>query len=91
MSKSKTAEKLTSPYPQKADLQSGNTMAAISAMHIDFDVMGYYPITPSTEVAETLDSFKASGMHDITMIPGDGEHGAAGVCFGATAGGGEGL
>lgn len=87
MSKSKTARELTAPYPQKADLQSGNTMAAISAMHIDFDVMGYYPITPSTEVAETLDSFKASGMHDITMIPGDGEHGAAGICFGATAGG----
>jgi pyruvate ferredoxin oxidoreductase alpha subunit len=62
-------------------------MAAMSAMHIDFDVVGYYPITPSTQVAEGLDAMKAQGLHDITMIPGDGEHGAAGICFGATAGG----
>ena len=88
MRKSNIVEKKNSAYPQRVDLQGGNQMAAISAMHIDFDVMGYYPITPSTEVAETLDALKASGMHDITMIPGDGEHGAAGVCFGATAGGG---
>lgn len=88
MSSAKSAKKLSGPYPQKVDLQGGNQMAAISAMHIDFDMMGYYPITPSTEVAETLDALKASGLHDITMIPGDGEHGAAGVCFGAAAGGG---
>lgn len=88
MSSAKSAKKLSGPYPQKIDLQGGNQMAAISAMHIDYDMMGYYPITPSTEVAETLDALKASGLHDITMIPGDGEHGAAGVCFGATAGGG---
>ena len=88
MSSAKTAKKLSGPHPQKVDLQGGNQMAAISAMHIDYDLMGYYPITPSTEVAETLDALKASGLHDITMVPGDGEHGAAGVCFGASAGGG---
>ena len=87
MSSAKTAAKTTAPHPQKVDLQDGNSMAAIAALHIDFDLMGYYPITPSTQVAETLDSFKAAGLHEITMIPGDGEHGAAGVCFGATAGG----
>ncbi len=87
MSSAKAAKKITAPYPQKVDLQDGNLMTAISAMHIDFDVVGYYPITPSTQVAEGLDAFKAQGLHDITMIPGDGEHGAAGICFGATAGG----
>ncbi len=87
MSSAKTAKKLSGPYPQKVDLQDGNAMGAISGMHIDFDVVGYYPITPSTQVAETLDALKAAGAHDITMIPGDGEHGAAGICFGATAGG----
>ena len=87
MSSAKTAKKLSGPYPQKVDLQDGNSMAAISAMHIDYDVVGYYPITPSTQVAETLDALKAQAQHDITMIPGDGEHGAAGICFGATAGG----
>ena len=50
--------------------------------------MGYYPITPSTEIAETLDAMKAEGEHAIRMIPGDGEHGAAGICFGATTAGG---
>lgn len=87
MSSAKTAKKIKAPYPQKVDIQDGNSMAAISAYHIDFTMMGYYPITPSTQVAETLDAMKAAGMHDITMIPGDGEHGAAGICFGATAGG----
>ena len=77
MSSAKTAKKLGGPYPQKVDLQDGNSMAAISAYHIDFTMMGYYPITPSTQVAETLDAFKAQGLHDITMVPGDGEHGAS--------------
>ncbi|HQU13319.1 MAG TPA: thiamine pyrophosphate-dependent enzyme, partial [Thermodesulfobacteriota bacterium] len=46
------------------------------------------PITPSTEIAETLDAMKAEGEHAIRMVPGDGEHGAAGICFGASTGGG---
>ncbi len=87
MSSAKTAKKMAGPYAQKVDLLDGNTIAAISAYHIDFTMMGYYPITPSTQVAEALDAMKAQGLHDITMVPGDGEHGAAGICFGATAGG----
>jgi pyruvate ferredoxin oxidoreductase alpha subunit len=63
-------------------------MAAISAKHIDFHVMGYYPITPSTEIAENLDAMRAAGEHSIMMIPADGEHGAAGICYGASTGGG---
>jgi pyruvate ferredoxin oxidoreductase alpha subunit len=31
---------------------------------------------------------KAEGEHTIRMIPGDGEHGAAGICFGASTAGG---
>ena len=50
--------------------------------------MGYYPITPSTEIAEILERMKANGEHDIVMIPADGEHGAAGICYGAATGGG---
>jgi pyruvate ferredoxin oxidoreductase alpha subunit len=73
---------------QKIDFKSGNEMAAIAASHINFHIMGYYPITPSTEIAEELDAMKAEGEHDIKLIPGDGEHGAAGICFGATTAGG---
>jgi pyruvate ferredoxin oxidoreductase alpha subunit len=68
--------------------KSGNEMAALAGAHINFHVMGFYPITPSTEVAENLDAMKADSEHEIRMIAGDGEHGAAGVCYGAALGGG---
>ena len=67
---------------------SGNEMAAAAGAQINFHVMGFYPITPSTEVAENLDAMKADGEHEIRMIAGDGEHGAAGICYGAALGGG---
>ncbi len=73
---------------QVKSFRTGNEMAALAACHINFHVMGYYPITPSTEIAEFLDEMKADGEHDILMIPGDGEHGAAGICYGASVGGG---
>lgn len=73
---------------QKVGFASGNEMAAIAAKQIDFHVMGYYPITPSTEIAEHLDEWRAEGEHEIVMIPADGEHGAAGICYGASVGGG---
>jgi pyruvate ferredoxin oxidoreductase alpha subunit len=50
--------------------------------------MGYFPITPSTEIAENLAQMQADGEHEIKMIAGDGEHGAAGICYGAALGGG---
>lgn len=73
---------------QVLGFHTGNEMAAISAKQIDFHLMGYYPITPSTEIAEFLDEMKAAGEHDIVMVPADGEHGAAGICYGAATGGG---
>jgi len=73
---------------QTLDFRSGNEAAALAAQHIGFHVMGYFPITPSTEVAENLSKSQASGAHDIVMIAGDGEHGAAGICYGAALAGG---
>ena len=67
---------------------TGNEMAALSAKQINFHLMGYFPITPSTEVAELVDEMKAAGEHDIVMVPADGEHGAAGICYGAAVAGG---
>ncbi|WP_290587448.1 thiamine pyrophosphate-dependent enzyme [Alicyclobacillus sp.] len=69
-------------------MRSGNEMAAKAAAQINYHVMGYFPITPSTEVAEYLDEMRVRGEHDIVMIPADGEHGAAGICYGASTGGG---
>ncbi len=73
---------------QRTDLKSGNEAAAMAARDIGFHLMGYFPITPSTEVAENLSQMAADGEHEICMIPADGEHGAAGICYGASLGGG---
>jgi pyruvate ferredoxin oxidoreductase alpha subunit len=75
-------------FVQKVDFRTGNEMAAQAAKQINFHLMGYYPITPSTEVAEFLDEMRAAGEHEISMVPADGEHSAAGICYGATSGGG---
>src|SRR3972149_5115913 len=83
-----TARNRAARPAQEVVVQSGNEIAATAAKQINYHVMGYYPITPSTEIAETLDAMKAEGEHTIRMIPGDGEHGAAGTCFGATTAGG---
>jgi len=73
---------------QELVVLNGNEMAAHAASQINFHVMGYFPITPSTAIPEEIDAMKAEGVHQINMIPGDGEHGAAGICFGAVAAGG---
>lgn len=66
---------------------SGNESAALAVKQIGYDIMGYYPITPSTQIAENLDLMGAKGEVDITMIPAEGEHSAAGICYGASAAG----
>ncbi|MBR3869400.1 MAG: pyruvate synthase [Clostridia bacterium] len=73
---------------QKLLFESGNEMAAYAAKQINYHVMGYYPITPSTQIAEYLDQMKADGEHTIALMPAEGEHSAAGICYGASTGGG---
>lgn len=73
---------------QKIIFESGNELAAYAAKQINYHVMGYYPITPSTQIAENLDQMKADGKHDISLIAAEGEHSAAGICYGASTGGG---
>ena len=73
---------------QKIFYESGNELAAYAAKQINYHVMGYYPITPSTQIAENLDVMKANGEHDIKLIAAEGEHSAAGICYGASAAGG---
>lgn len=72
---------------QTTYFESGNEMAATAAAQINYHVMGYFPITPSTEVAQYLDQMKTRGEHDIHLIAADGEHGSAGVCYGAALAG----
>jgi len=67
---------------------TGNEMAAEAARAINFHFMGFYPITPSTEIAQLIDQMKARNEISTVLLPADGEHGAAGACFGASTGGG---
>lgn len=73
---------------QVEEYLSGNEIAAMAVKQIGYDIMGYYPITPSTQVAENLDMMRAQGKTDIVMIAAEGEHSAAGVCYGASTAGG---
>ena len=73
---------------QKLLFESGNELAAYAAKQINYHVMGYYPITPSTQIAEFLDQMGADGKHNIALMPAEGEHSAAGICYGASTGGG---
>lgn len=73
---------------QVMEYASGNEMAAIAIKQIGYDLMGYYPITPSTQIAENLDIMHANGEIDLTMVAAEGEHSAAGICYGASVAGG---
>lgn len=73
---------------QKVMFESGNELAAYAAKQINYHVMGYYPITPSTQIAENLDLMRSEGESETVMIPAEGEHSAAGICYGASVGGG---
>lgn len=73
---------------QIIEYASGNEMAAIAIRQIGYDLMGYYPITPSTQIAESLDTMRANGKTDLIMIAAEGEHSAAGICYGAAVAGG---
>ncbi|MEF2968739.1 thiamine pyrophosphate-dependent enzyme [Paenibacillus sp. M1] len=77
---------LTTPE-QTVAFESGNEAAAMAALQINYHIMGYFPITPSTEIAQILDQKKAQGLHDIQLIAADGEHGSAGICYGAALSG----
>ena len=73
---------------QTIEYASGNEMAAIAIKQIGYDLMGYYPITPSTQIAENLDVMRANGDMDMVMVAAEGEHSAAGICYGASVAGG---
>jgi pyruvate ferredoxin oxidoreductase alpha subunit len=73
--------------PQVRRFMTGNELVAEAAQAIDFHFMGYYPITPSTEIAERIDTKRAKGEIRTVLLAADGEHGAAGACFGAAAAG----
>ncbi len=73
---------------QKVIFESGNELASIACKQINYHIMGYYPITPSTQIAENIDYMIANGECNTRLIAAEGEHSASGICYGASVGGG---
>ena len=89
INENKTENKMNNQIcSQIMEYASGNEIAAIAIKQIGYDLMGYYPITPSTQIAENLDIMCANGETDMVMIAAEGEHSAAGICYGASVAGG---
>ena len=66
---------------------SGNEVIATAMRQINPDVMGAFPITPSTEIPEYFSQFMADGRVDTRFVPVESEHSAMSVCIGASAAG----
>jgi len=66
---------------------SGNEAIAIALKQINPDVMGAFPITPSTEIPQYFSQYVANGEVDTEFIAVESEHSAMSTCIGASAAG----
>lgn len=66
---------------------SGNEAVAYAMKQINPDVMGAYPITPSTEIPQYFSSYVDNGEVDTEFIAVESEHSAMSTCIGAQAAG----
>lgn len=69
------------------DRLSGNEAVANAMRQINPDVMGAFPITPSTEIPQYFSDFIANGKVDTEFIAVESEHSAMSTCMGASAAG----
>lgn len=66
---------------------SGNEAVAYAMKQINPDVMGAFPITPSTEIPQYFSKYIADGKVDTEFVAVESEHSAMSVCIGAAAAG----
>ena len=66
---------------------SGNEAVAYAMKQINPDVMGAYPITPSTEIPQYFSAYVDNGEVDTEFIAVESEHSAMSACIGAQAAG----
>ena len=71
----------------RRDRMSGNEAVAEAMRQINPDVMGAFPITPSTEIPQYFSKFIADGKVDTEFVAVESEHSAMSVCIGASAAG----
>ncbi len=70
------------------DRLSGNEAIATAMRQINPDVMGAFPITPSTEIPQYFSSYVANGLVDTEFVAVESEHSAMSTCIAAEAAGG---
>lgn len=69
------------------DRMSGNEAVAIAMKQMNPDVMGAFPITPSTEIPQYFSQYIADGLVDTEFVAVESEHSAMSACIGAAAAG----
>lgn len=69
------------------DRLSGNEAVAYALKQINPDVMGAFPITPSTEIPEYFAGYVANGEVDTEYVAVESEHSSMSVCIAAQAAG----
>jgi len=69
------------------DRMSGNEAVAFAMKQIDPDVMGAFPITPSTEIPQYFSKYIADGKVHTEFVAVESEHSAMSTCIGASAAG----
>ena len=72
----------------RLDRLSGNEAVAVAMRQIDPDVMGAFPITPSTEIPQYFAQYVADGLVNTELVTVESEHSSMSVCMGAAAAGG---
>ncbi len=71
----------------KRDRLSGNEAVAYAMKQIDPDVMGAFPITPSTEIPQYFAQYVANGEVNTEYVTVESEHSSMSTCIGAEAAG----
>ena len=71
----------------KRDRLSGNEAVAFAMKQIDPDVMGAFPITPSTEIPQYFAQYVANGEVNTEYVTVESEHSSMSTCIGAEAAG----
>ena len=69
------------------DRMSGNEAVAVAMRQINPDVMGAFPITPSTEIPQYFSKYIADGKVGTEFVAVESEHSAMSTCIGAAAAG----
>ena len=67
---------------------TGNAAAAHAVLRCRPDVVSAYPITPQSELVQTLAQFHADGILDCEYVAVEGENSAQNVVCAASMGGG---